>query len=145
MHRDIARLLVFLAVVRVVTVVACPAPAPPLPRLFHRQADRQLRHQATRRRPAIPRPMCDLSRPSLLPYQGLSTATTPEPLHSRTSVMLCRETAATGWRLVRVVALVAPRPIRTIQLCARTRRVWMLRRAAYHETPTEHDMARSVT
>ena len=59
-------------------------------------------------------------------------------------VMLRRETAATSWMLVRVVSLVSPRPIRTIQLCARTRCVWMLRRAAYHETPTEHDMARSV-
>ena len=104
MHRDIARLLVFLAVVRVLTVVACPAPAPPPTRLFHREADRQLRHQATRRRPAIPRPIRDLSQnrdflpvrwgnsppdtastPSLpLPYQCFPTATTPEPLHPRT-------------------------------------------------------------
>ena len=61
MHRDIARLLVFLAVVRVVTVVACPAPAPPPPKLIHQEADRQLRLHATRRKPAIPRPNRDFS------------------------------------------------------------------------------------
>ncbi|XP_043211742.1 CCN family member 1-like isoform X2 [Amphibalanus amphitrite] len=46
MHRDIARLLVLLAVVRVLTVVACPAPAPP-PRSTLRVADHHLRHHLT--------------------------------------------------------------------------------------------------
>ena len=57
MHRDIARLLVLLAVVRVLAVTACPAPAPSpasLPRLPRREADTQLKHYVTRRKPALP-------------------------------------------------------------------------------------------
>ena len=58
MHRDIARLLVLLATVRVLTVAACPAPAPQ-PRLIHRESDRQLRHHVTTRKPPLPRPNRD--------------------------------------------------------------------------------------
>ena len=60
MHRDLARLLVLLAVVRVLTVVACPAPAPPRPTLYHREADRLLKRHTTRRRPALPKTNRDL-------------------------------------------------------------------------------------
>ena len=59
MHRDIARLVVLLAVVRVLTVVACPAPAPTPSWLTHREQDWQLKHRVTRRRPATPRPSRD--------------------------------------------------------------------------------------
>ena len=54
MHRDIARLLVLLAVVHVLTVVACPAPAPQ-PRTTHREADRELQRHVYRRKLAMPR------------------------------------------------------------------------------------------
>ena len=55
MHRDIARLLVILAVVRVLVLAACPAPVPQRIWPKHEQ-DRHLRHCTTRRRPAAPRP-----------------------------------------------------------------------------------------
>ena len=54
MHRDIARLLVLLVVVRVLTIVASPAIAPP-PAPTHSDVNRQLKHLVTRRRPATPR------------------------------------------------------------------------------------------
>ena len=54
MHRDIARLLVLLAVVRVLTVVACPAPAPQR-RITHREADREFQRHVYQRKPTIPR------------------------------------------------------------------------------------------
>ena len=54
MHRDIVRLLALLAVVRVVTTVACPAPAP-LPRPAHTGADDKLRHHVRVRKPVFPR------------------------------------------------------------------------------------------
>ena len=62
MHRDIARLLVLLAVVRVLAVAACPAPAPSpasLPRPPRREVDTQLKHFVTRRKPVLPRPNRD--------------------------------------------------------------------------------------
>ena len=54
MHRDIARLLVLLAVVRVLTIVGSPAPKPP-PTPRHWDVNQQLSNQIIRRRPAAPK------------------------------------------------------------------------------------------
>ena len=55
MHRDLTRLLVLLAVVRVLVTAACPAPVPVTVPAKHRDKDQLLRHSVTHRRPACPR------------------------------------------------------------------------------------------
>ena len=76
MHRDIARLVVFLVVVRVLTIVASPAPAPPTQP--PRDVNRQLRQHIACRKTAAPR-----SSPYAGPYRDrrsqpeLSAAASP--------------------------------------------------------------------
>ncbi|KAF0303911.1 hypothetical protein FJT64_024168 [Amphibalanus amphitrite] len=67
MHRDVARLLILLAVVRVLSLACIPAAAPSTAESSRRrEPDRQLRHHVTPRRPADPRPsgLPSESRPS---------------------------------------------------------------------------------
>ena len=110
MHRDIARLLVLLAVVRVLTVVACPAPAPP-PRSTLRVADHHLRQHLTVRKPAFPRNFSRNSSNSTCDSApALATQRLPVFKSSRASGTTARSPAPRAEPHGRQLAAVSPHP-----------------------------------
>ena len=109
MHRDIARLLVLLAVVRVITIVACPAPVPPPRPPSRREADRQLRHYTTHRQPASPKSHRDRDHASDN-YQSDLNISSPPP-GGLVTPFTDRPSAVENARASRTAACVSPEPL----------------------------------
>ena len=90
MHRDLARLLIVLAVVRVLSLSCLPSAAPPVDESPRRlELDRPLRHFITHRRSAAPRPSAPrlAGRPPRhgVAESGLSHPTPPRAVRGRLS------------------------------------------------------------